>query len=139
MMTVDQIVSAQKAQVASLFTLGNKTLESAEKFVELNLQASKAALAETAAHTGDQHHLVLRDHQAIGAAELAVHKVAVVVDVVVAGEKHRVHALAGHHAAQLGNAGGVFLVAEAVADFLAVVDVDEVWHGHGKTPASRPS
>lgn len=48
MMTVDQIVSAQKAQMNALFQLGGKALQSVEKITELNLQASKASLAEGA-------------------------------------------------------------------------------------------
>lgn len=50
MMTVEQVVAAQKAQVATLFGLSNKALEAVEKVAELNLQASKVALRETAAH-----------------------------------------------------------------------------------------
>jgi len=46
MMTVDQIVSAQKAQMNTLFQLGGKALQSVEKITELNMQASKASLAE---------------------------------------------------------------------------------------------
>ena len=69
MMTVDQIVSAQKAQVASLFSLGTKALETTEKFVELNLQASKATLAETVAHT--QSLLAVKDVQEFLALQTA--------------------------------------------------------------------
>ena len=50
MLTVEQIVAAQKAQLNTFFGLGQKALESVEKVTELNLQASKAAMAETAAH-----------------------------------------------------------------------------------------
>jgi phasin family protein len=50
MLTVEQIIAAQKAQVASLFDLGTKAMSSMEKLTELNMQASKAALAETTSH-----------------------------------------------------------------------------------------
>ena len=50
MLTVEQILAAQKAQVATLFDLSAKTLSSVEKLNELNLQAAKASLSETASH-----------------------------------------------------------------------------------------
>ena len=48
MLTVEQIVAAQKAQVANLFDLSSKALASVEKLNELNLQAAKATLSESA-------------------------------------------------------------------------------------------
>lgn len=48
MLTVEQIVAAQKAQVSTAYGLSAKALESVEKYAELNLQAAKAALAESA-------------------------------------------------------------------------------------------
>jgi phasin family protein len=51
MLTVDQVVASQKASIDTLFGLTHKAFEGMEKFVELNVQASKAALAETANHT----------------------------------------------------------------------------------------
>lgn len=50
MLTVEQIITAQKAQVATLFDLSSKALSSVEKLAELNLQASKAALSESVNH-----------------------------------------------------------------------------------------
>jgi phasin family protein len=50
MLTVDQIIAAQKAQISTLFDLSTKALSSVEKIAELNLQASKASLAEGANH-----------------------------------------------------------------------------------------
>jgi len=51
MLTVDQVVASQKASIDTLFGLTHKAFEGMEKLVELNVQASKAALAETANHT----------------------------------------------------------------------------------------
>ncbi len=51
MLTADQVVASQKATVQTLFGLTHKAFEGVEKLVELNVQASKAALAETANHT----------------------------------------------------------------------------------------
>jgi len=46
MLTVEQLMSAQKANVETLFGLTNKAFEGVEKLVELNLQMAKAALGE---------------------------------------------------------------------------------------------
>ena len=46
MMTAEQMMTAQKANVETLFGLTNKAFEGVEKLVELNLQVAKAALGE---------------------------------------------------------------------------------------------
>ncbi|MDP3522218.1 MAG: TIGR01841 family phasin [Hydrogenophaga sp.] len=48
MLTAEQIIAAQKANIETLFGLTQKAFEGVEKLVELNVQATKAALAETA-------------------------------------------------------------------------------------------
>jgi len=48
MLTVEQIMSANKANVEILFGLTSKAFEGVEKLVELNVAASRAILAETA-------------------------------------------------------------------------------------------
>jgi phasin family protein len=50
MLTVEQVVASQKASVETLMGLTSKAFEGVEKIVELNLTASKAALAESAEH-----------------------------------------------------------------------------------------
>ena len=50
-LTVEQVVAAQKANIETLFGLTNKAFEGVEKIVELNMTASKAALSEVAGHT----------------------------------------------------------------------------------------
>lgn len=50
MMTPEQIVAAQKANLESLFGLTTKAFEGVEKLVELNVNAAKAALTETTEH-----------------------------------------------------------------------------------------
>ncbi len=47
MLTVEQILAAQKANVETLLGLTSKAFEGLEKIVELNLSASKAALSES--------------------------------------------------------------------------------------------
>lgn len=48
MLTMEQVLAAQKANVETLFGLTNKAFSGVEKLVELNITASKAALAEAA-------------------------------------------------------------------------------------------
>jgi phasin family protein len=50
MLTVEQVLASQKANVETLLGLTSKAFEGVEKIVELNLTASKAALAETGEH-----------------------------------------------------------------------------------------
>ncbi len=47
MLTVEQVLASQKANVETLLGLTTKAFEGVEKIVELNMMASKAALAET--------------------------------------------------------------------------------------------
>ena len=49
-LTVEQVVAAQKANIETLFGLTNKAFEGVEKIVELNMTASKAALSEVSGH-----------------------------------------------------------------------------------------
>lgn len=48
MLTAEQIAAAHKANIETIFGLTQKAFEGIEKLVELNLQATKAAMAETA-------------------------------------------------------------------------------------------
>ena len=48
MLTAEQIMASHKANIETLFGLTHKAFEGVEKLVELNVQATKAALAETA-------------------------------------------------------------------------------------------
>jgi phasin family protein len=48
MLTAEQLLAAQKANVETLFGLTSKAFEGVEKLVELNVTATKAALAEAA-------------------------------------------------------------------------------------------
>jgi len=50
MLTVEQVLASQKANVETLMGLTSKAFEGVEKIVELNLTASKAALAESSEH-----------------------------------------------------------------------------------------
>ena len=61
MLTVEQVIAAQKAQFETFFGLSQKAFEGVEKLIELNVQATKAALAESASTT--QAFLNVRDAQ----------------------------------------------------------------------------
>ena len=50
MLTVEQIVASNKANLDTLFGLTTKAFAGVEKMVELNVTAAKAALAESAEH-----------------------------------------------------------------------------------------
>ncbi|MEO8859233.1 MAG: phasin family protein [Burkholderiaceae bacterium] len=50
MLTVDQVMASQKANMETLLGLTNKAFEGVERIVELNLTASKAALSEFGDH-----------------------------------------------------------------------------------------
>ncbi len=51
MLTAEQVMASHKANVETLFGLTTKAFEGVEKLVELNVTASRAALAEAATHT----------------------------------------------------------------------------------------
>ena len=51
MLTAEQIMASQKANVETLFGLTNKAFEGIEKLLELNVAASKAALADVSNHS----------------------------------------------------------------------------------------
>ena len=61
MLTVEQMMATQKANLETLFGLTHKAFEGVEKIVELNLSVSKAALNEAASHT--QSLLSVKDAQ----------------------------------------------------------------------------
>lgn len=69
-LTVEQVVAAQKANIETLFGLTNKAFEGVEKIVELNLSASKAALNEVAGHS--QSVLSAKDVQELIALQSAL-------------------------------------------------------------------
>ena len=50
-LTPEQILSAHKANIDAIFGLTTKAFEGVEKLIELNVNASRAALTEAAAHS----------------------------------------------------------------------------------------
>lgn len=51
MMTPEQFTAAQKSQFETFFSMANTSIDNMEKLVDLNLQAMRTSLQETAAHT----------------------------------------------------------------------------------------
>jgi phasin family protein len=70
MLTAEQVLASQKANVETLFGLTSKAFEGVEKLVELNLTATKAALAEAAGTT--QAALNVKDAQELLALQASL-------------------------------------------------------------------
>ena len=70
MFTADQFLAQQKTSIETLFGLTHKAFEGVEKMVELNVQATKAALSEAATHT--QAMLNVKDAQELLALQSSV-------------------------------------------------------------------
>jgi phasin family protein len=70
MLTAEQILASQKANVETLFGLTSKAFEGVEKLVELNVTATKAALAEAAGTT--QAALNVKDAQELLALQASL-------------------------------------------------------------------
>lgn len=70
MLTAEQIIASHKANIETLFGLTSKAFEGVEKLVELNLTASKAALAEAAGTTHAA--LSVKDAQELMALQAAL-------------------------------------------------------------------
>jgi phasin family protein len=70
MLTAEQILASQKASLETLFGLTTRAFEGVEKLVELNMTASKAALAEAAGAT--QTILTVKDAQELLALQASM-------------------------------------------------------------------
>lgn len=70
MLTAEQIMASQKANVETLFGLTNKAFEGIEKLLELNVAASKAALADVSNHS--QAVLSVKDAQELLALQASL-------------------------------------------------------------------
>ena len=70
MLTVEQVMASHKANVETLFGLTSKAFEGVEKLVELNMTASRAALADAANQV--QSVLSVKDAQELLALQSAL-------------------------------------------------------------------
>ena len=116
MLTADQLLAAQKANVEILFGLTSKAFEGVEKLVELNLTATKAALAE-AAETS-QSVLAIKDAQELVALQAALFQP--LAEKTAAYSRH-VYDIASGTGAEFGRAFEA-QASETQKKFLAVVD-----------------
>jgi phasin family protein len=116
MLTAEQILATNKANIETLFGLTGKAFEGVEKLVELNLAASKALLAETASQS--QTVLAVKDPQELFALQTTLFQPV--------GEKavsygREVYEIATATGAEFGKAFEAQF-AEAQKKFLDVVD-----------------
>jgi phasin family protein len=116
MLTAEQVLASQKATLDTLFGLTGKAFEGMEKFVELNVTASKAALAEAA---GTTHALLsVKDPQEMLALQAAMFQP--LAEKTVAYSRH-IYDIASGTGAEFGRTFEE-QAAEAQRKFLAVVD-----------------
>jgi phasin family protein len=116
MLTAEQVLAAQKANVETLFGLTTKAFEGVEKLVELNVTASKAALTE-AADTA-QSILSVKDAQELLALQASLFQP--LAEKTAAYSRH-LYDIASSTGAEFGKTFES-QVAEAQKKFLAVVD-----------------
>ena len=116
MLTAEQLVAAQKANVETLFGLTNKAFEGVEKLVELNLQVARAALGE-AAETA-QAAFSVKDAQELLALQAGLLQPA--AEKAAAYSRH-VYDIAASTNAEVTKVAEAKL-AEAQSQFMAVVD-----------------
>jgi phasin family protein len=116
MLTAEQLLAAQKANVETLFGLTTKAFEGVEKLVELNVTASRAALVE-AAETA-QSMLNVKDAQELLALQAALFQP--LAEKTAAYSRH-LYDISSSTGAEFGRAFEG-QVAEAQKKFLAVVD-----------------
>jgi phasin family protein len=116
MLTAEQVLAAQKANVETLFGLTSKAFEGVEKLIELNVTASKAALAEAAGTT--QSILSVKDAQELLALQASLFQP--LAEKTAAYGRH-LYDITSATGAEFGKAfEGQF--ADAQKKFLAVVD-----------------
>ncbi len=116
MLTAEQILASQKATLETLFGLTSKAFEGVEKLVELNMTASKAAMAEAAGST--QALMGVKDAQELLALQAAMFQP--LAEKTAAYSRH-LYDIASGAGAELGRTFEA-QAAEAQKKFLAVVD-----------------
>jgi phasin family protein len=116
MLTAEQIIAAQKSQIDTLFGLTQKAFEGVEKLVELNLQATKAALSESANNT--QALLSVKDAQEL--LNLQASMVQPLAEKTVAYSRH-LYDIAAGTGAEFSKAAEA-TAADTQKKFMAVVD-----------------
>ena len=116
MLTAEQLIAAQKANIETIFGLTQKAFEGVEKLVELNVQATKAALSESANST--QALLSVKDAQELLA--LQANLMQPLAEKTVAYSRH-LYDIAAGTGAEFGKAAEA-QASDTQKKFLAVVD-----------------
>ena len=116
MLTAEQIVAAQKANIETIFGLTQKAFEGVEKLVELNVQATKAALSESANST--QALLSVKDAQELLTLQASLMQP--LAEKTVAYSRH-LYDIASSTSAEFGKAAEA-QAADAQKRFMSVVD-----------------
>jgi phasin family protein len=116
MLTPEQIVAAQKANIETIFGLTQKAFEGVEKLVELNVQATKAALSESA--NSAQALLSVKDAQELLALQANLFQP--LAEKTVAYSRH-LYDIASGTTAEFGKAAEA-QASDSQKKFLAVVD-----------------
>lgn len=116
MLTAEQIVAAQKANLETLFGLTQKAFEGVEKLVELNVQVARASLTEAAEHA--QAVMSVKDAQELLALQAGLLQPS--AEKVAAYSRHVYDIAAATNAEVTKVAEGQ--IADAQKKFMAVVD-----------------
>jgi phasin family protein len=116
MLTAEQIVAAQKSNMETLFGLTQKAFEGVEKIVELNVQAGKTALNESA--NNSQALLSVKDAQELMALQASLMQP--LAEKAVAYSRH-LYDIASGAGAEFGKAAEA-QASDAQKKFMAVVD-----------------
>jgi phasin family protein len=116
MLTAEQIAAAHKANIETMFGLTQKAFEGVEKLVELNLQATKAAMAEGA--NSAQAMLSVKDAQELLTLQASLMQP--LAEKTVAYSRH-LYDIASGTSAEFGKAAEA-QATEAHQKFMAVVD-----------------
>ena len=116
MLTAEQIVAAQKANIKTIFGLTQKAFEGVEKLLELNVQATKAALSESANST--QALLSVKDAQELLTLQASLMQP--LAEKTVAYSRH-LYDIASGTSAEFGKAAEA-QAADAQKKFMSVVD-----------------
>jgi phasin family protein len=114
--TVEQIVSAQKTNVETLFGLTNTAFEGVEKLIRLNLQVAKTAMTEAAANT--EAALSVKDAQELLALQSSLFQPAAEKAAAYGRYVYEIAASTGAEVSRVAEATS----AEAQAKFMSIVD-----------------
>jgi phasin family protein len=116
MLTAEQMIAAQKANIETLFGLTTKAFEGVEKLIELNIQAAKTAMTEAAQTT--KAALSAKDPQELIALQTSLLQPAAEKAAAYGRYVYEIAASTGAEVSRVAEAQA----AEAQAKFMSIVD-----------------